>query len=109
MPFKVLKILFPKSILAKLHATKMMPHNHILTKDVCTVNLRHKDKCAKCRFFVIPGDGPALLGMPDIELLNILRVSCEVISEAHESWMFDLKTREASNSSHCRTKQNPTE
>ena len=32
-----------------------------------------------CIFFVVPGDGDALLGMPDIELLNILNVNCNTI------------------------------
>ena len=45
---------------------------------VSTVRLRHKDKNAKCRFFVMSADNPALLEMPDIELLNILKKMCEV-------------------------------
>ena len=36
------------------------------------VELRHKDKTAKCRFFVVPGHDLALLQMPDIEVLGIL-------------------------------------
>ena len=39
---------------------------------VCTVKLRHKDECSKCRFFALPGDGPALLGMQDMKLLDML-------------------------------------
>ena len=46
---------------------------------MCTVKLRHKNKSAQCRFFVVPGDGPALIGMPDIELLSVLRITCNVI------------------------------
>ena len=42
---------------------------------MCTVILRHKDKSVKYRFFEISGYGPALLGMPDNELLNILRIT----------------------------------
>ena len=38
---------------------------------VYTVRLRHRDETAKCRFFIVPGNGPALLGIPDIELLSI--------------------------------------
>ena len=37
-----------------------------------TVKLRHTDKSAKCRFFVLPRDDPELPGIPDTELLNIL-------------------------------------
>ena len=43
-----------------------------------TVKLRYKDKFIKCRIFVVPGDGLALLGMPDAEVLDILRIMCEV-------------------------------
>ena len=41
---------------------------------LCRVRLRHEDKIARYRFFVVPGDGPALLGIPDIELLDILKI-----------------------------------
>ena len=63
-----------------------------------TVNLRHKYKSAKCRFILVPGEDPAVLGMPDTELLNILGVTSEVISKPHESGKFDLQTIEVSNS-----------
>ena len=56
MPFKVFKILFPKSLLAAHHKNKF---SHIKTYNqsdikqlgVCTVRLGPKDKYAKCRFF----------------------------------------------------------
>ena len=41
---------------------------------VCTVKLGHKDKVARCRFLAKPGDDPALLGMPYIEMLGILKI-----------------------------------
>ena len=72
-----------------------------------TVKLRHKDKSAQCGFFVAPVDGQALLGMSDIELLNILRITCEVISESHESRKLDSQTIEASTSPSCRTTRAP--
>ena len=34
----------------------------IAKKNVCTVRLRHKEKIARCRFFVVPRDDPVLLG-----------------------------------------------
>ena len=65
--------LFPKSILAKLHSTKknsvkLKTYNqsHIKPLRVSTVKLIHKDECVRCRFFILPGNGPALLEMPDI-------------------------------------------
>ena len=39
----------------------------------------HKDKVVKCIFFLVPGNSPALLGMLDIEVFGILRITCEVI------------------------------
>ena len=37
------------------------------------------DKVFKCGVFVLPGDSPVLLGMLDIEVLGILRITYEVI------------------------------
>ena len=76
------------------------------------LRLRHKDKNAKCRFFEVPADGPALLGMPDIKVLNIPKIMRRVISDTHESRMLYLQRIEASNSPICRTNkasQNKTE
>ena len=56
---------------------------------VCTLRLRHKDKTAKCRFFTEPGDGPVLLGIPDIKVLDILKIMCELMGDPHKSRMFD--------------------
>ena len=48
---------------------------------MCTVKLRHKDKCIKFGFFVELGDGPALEGMLDTEVLSILRITCDLIGK----------------------------
>ena len=39
---------------------------------VCGVTIRDKNKLRLCRFFVVPGDGAALLVMPDTKMLGIL-------------------------------------
>ena len=70
---------------------------------IYTVKLRHKDKSMKCRFFLVYGEGPALLGMPDIKLLNILSIMCEVISKPPESRMFHSQTKDSSSSPSCIT------
>ena len=80
MPFKVFKILFPKSTVAELCKTKLSPvktynQSSIEQLGMCSVKLNYKDECVKCRFFAVPGDGPVLLGMPDIELLSILKIT----------------------------------
>ena len=41
--------------------------------------------------------------MPVFELLNILKIMCEVICNPHEGMKFDSHIIEASNSPHCRT------
>ena len=73
---------------------------------MCTVNYDPKDKCIKYRFFVIPGNGPTLIGIPDIDLLRILRITCDLIGESHENRKFNLQTRETSDSPSCRTNDN---
>ena len=45
----------------------------------CSVVTENNNKCKKCIFFVVPGDGDALLGMPYIELLNILQSNCNTL------------------------------
>ena len=64
----------------------------------CSVRIRHNNKCAKCRFFIVPGDGPALLRMPDIELLGIIRVMCERIGNKANARKFDMQTRHSADS-----------
>ena len=70
---------------------------------LCTVKLRNNDKSVKCRFFVVPGDGPTVLRKSDIKLLSILKITCDVIGDPHESRKFDSQTIETSNSPGCRT------
>ena len=73
MQFKFFRTSFPKSNV--LHVTKKKKQfsspktynqSNIGQLGMWTMGLRHKDKFARCRYFVTPGDGPGLLGMPDI-------------------------------------------
>ena len=41
--------------------------------------IENNNKCKDCIFFVVPGDGDMLLGIQDIELLNILQINCKTI------------------------------
>ena len=43
----------------------------------------------KCRFFVVPGGGPVILGMPDTEVLGILKITCEVTDSQQAGKKFD--------------------
>ena len=45
----------------------------------CNVKIESNNKCIMCIFFVVLGDREVLLGMPDIELLNILNINCNTI------------------------------
>ena len=54
----------------------------------------------------MPGGSPALLGMLDIEVLNILKITVDEMGDPHESRKFDSQTIEASNGPSCKTKPN---
>ena len=68
---------------------KMYNNSNIEQLDICTVKLNHKDNVNKCRFFVVPGDGQVLLGTLDIEMLCILKITCEVTDGQQASRKFD--------------------
>ena len=63
----------------QLSSIKIYSQPNFYQFDVCTVRLSHKEKTVRYIFLVVPGDSPALLGMPDIELLGILKIICEVV------------------------------
>ena len=51
----------------------------MLYMGVCNVQIKHKNKKITCEFFVMPGGGPALLGLSDMELLDMLCITCSTI------------------------------
>ena len=59
---------------------------------ICAVILRHKDKITRFRFFVVPGDSPALLQMPGIKLLGIQQIIYEVVRVQEPGRKFDFQT-----------------
>ena len=67
-----------------------------------TIRLKHNDKTTKCRFFVVLEDCPALQGMSDIEVLDILKITCEVMGDPYKSRMFECKTMQTSNGPSCK-------
>ena len=100
MPFRVFRILFPRSTMAELNTTinkslvlKTYDQLNIEQLSGYSVKIRHNDKCVECRFFVEPGDGPELLRIPDIELLGMIRVMCETIDKKTTDRKFDEQTR----------------
>ena len=75
------------------------------TIHMCTIKIRHKHRCVKFRFFVVPCDCPELLGIPAIELPSLLKITCGIISGPPESKKFYSQTMEMSDSPNCRTKK----
>ena len=62
-----------KTAYCKNNNMVLKTYNSIIEQlGICTVRSKHKDNANKCMFFVVPGDSPALLGLPDIEMLDIL-------------------------------------
>ena len=59
---------------------KLRTYNHTITQlDRCKVEVENIEKCKKCIFIVVPGNREVLLGMSDIEQLNILNINCNTI------------------------------
>ena len=42
----------------------------------CIIQMEHNNKQKICNFFVVPRNRQALLGMPNIEILNIININC---------------------------------
>ena len=63
-----------------------------------TVKLGHKDKFARYRFFVVPGDGPVMISMPGIDLPGLLKITCEVVGCQQRDRKFNSQTIQLSNS-----------
>ena len=50
----------------------------------------------------MPGEGPALLGMLNIEVIDIFKIMCEVVGDPHKSIMFHLQTMQEAKGPSCR-------
>ena len=73
-------------IYSKLAATrdtniKLKAFNQTTITQFCIRRLKieHNYKYKMCNFFVVSGNGQAILGMPDIEILSLLIISCNTI------------------------------
>ena len=113
MPFREFGILFPRSTMVESDAinesTVIKTYDQSNTEQLsrCSVKIGHNDKCFKCRFSVVPGDGPALLRMPDIELLDIQRVMCGTVDNKTNGRKFDSQTKHVADSQKCKTNRDP--
>ena len=52
---------------------------HIIQLGTCVVHIKFKNLKKRCAFFVVPGNGQALLGMPDMAALNIINLNIDSI------------------------------
>ena len=48
---------------------------------MCTAIIKFKNFKKKCVFFVVPGNGQALLGLPDTVVLNIINLNIDYIQK----------------------------
>ena len=88
MPLHMHKKLFPSITNEQLATTKnknvllkMYNKTTITQLGMCTVIVEHNnnnDK-KKCGLFVVPGNGETLLGMPDTDMLNIIKICIDSI------------------------------
>ena len=83
LPFHIFKILFPKSANKLLSLTK---HKNVKNTyktrrqlGTCYLTLMHKEKENDCKFFIVQDSSLAVLGMPDIDNLDVLPINCETI------------------------------
>ena len=52
---------------------------HIMQLGMCVVQIKFKNIKKKCTFFVVPGNGQVLLGMPDTVVLNLINLNTDSI------------------------------
>ena len=52
---------------------------HIMQPGMCAVHIKFKNIKKRCVLFVVPGNGQALLGMPDMVALNIINLNIDSI------------------------------
>ena len=86
MPWYIFKNLFPRVTESQLVKTiknniklKIYNQTYINQLGMCMVIISYKNNRRKCEFFVVPGNGQALLGMPDTAALNIINVNIDFI------------------------------
>ena len=89
MLFNIFIKLFPSTtadqLAASKDATKLRTYNNATITKLgrCKVEIKNNNKCKKMHSEV-PGDREALLGIPDIGLLNILNINCNTIGTEKE-------------------------
>ena len=52
---------------------------HIMQLGTCAVQIKFRNVTEKCMFFVVPGNGQVLLGVPDTMALNLINLNIDSI------------------------------
>ena len=73
------KIIYNKNSCYATCKTSCMPQISI-----CRVTIINKGIQFQCIFFAVPGNGPAFLGMPDCENLQLLGINCQMTTNLHK-------------------------
>ena len=99
MPTYLFKKLFPNVTNEQLVATVNM---HMLLKTynkttitqlgTCKVIIEHKKHQKTCQFFVVPGNGQALLELPDIDALKLINIYIDSIDAEVEKMRNVIQT-----------------
>ena len=85
MPIKMYRTLFPHTKLNESINKNVVlctcNNSCILQMDICRGIIINEDIEYQCNFFVVPGIGLALLGMPECEWLQLLRINCQATND----------------------------
>ena len=111
MPLHIYYKLFPRATKEQLAATwnkniqpKAFNRTTIAQLGIHKVKIEHNNKLKICNIFVVPGNRQALLGMPDIEILNILTMNCNTMGTQETNRAAICCTNTANSQGSCCTK-----
>ena len=62
--------------------------------DKCRVTIINKSMEYQCNFCVVPGNGTALLGIPDCECLQLLNINCQATNNPHKRGLINEKPKQ---------------
>ena len=65
---------------------KMYNGTHIMQLGTCAVQIKFKNIKKRCIFFVVSGNGQALLGMPDTVVLKLINQNIDSIQAIAAKW-----------------------
>ena len=63
---------------------------------LCRITIINKCIEYQCNFFIVPGNGLALLGISDCESLQLLSINCQTTTDQHERGLLMSKQSKVS-------------